>query len=208
MQIAQITLDTPAPDRTEEDELISSCVRGDTRGFNVLVRRYQDRIFNALFRMCGSREDAEELAQEAFLRAFEKLDTFNGKSRFYTWLFRIAMNMVLTRRRKTRRVRFVSLGACCGEDQRLVGEEEMADIADRRDPSPERSAIDGETSRRVSRAIAQLDGQLRAVVVLRDIDDMKYREISEVLNIPVGTVKSRLHFARCLLRHRLADLVE
>ena len=191
-----------------EEELIRLCVEGRTESFSVLVGRYQDRIYNMILRMCRSREDAEELTQETFLRAFEKIETFNGRSRFYTWLYRIAVNMVLTRRRRGGRVKFVSLSVCCGEDRPLVAETQMADVADRREPQPEKTAMDEETARRVSDTIAELDDQLRSVVVLRDIDNMKYREISEVLRIPAGTVKSRLHLARSILRDRLADLID
>jgi len=178
------------------------------QAFGSLVAKYQDRVFNVIYRMCGRRAEAEELAQETFLKALEKLDQFRSQSRFYTWLFRIAVNVTISHRRRAGRIRFQSLNPAddysgpSGQAESL-----MTAVAQRRNPGPEASAMAAEISRRLEQALEELDEEYRLVVILRDIEEMDYRQISEVLGLPVGTMKSKLHRARCLLREKLADLV-
>lgn len=207
-----------APDRREADSpgektiafqdrvLVERCRDGDMEAFGALVAKYQDRVFNLTYRMCGRRSDAEEFAQEAFLRALERIDQFRGDSRFYTWLFRIAANVVLSHRRRAARVSFRSLTGPAEYDG-TQAEALTAAMADQRDPSPPAAAMSAEVARGVSEALESLDEEFRIVLVLRDMEDMDYAEIAEVLAVPVGTVKSRLHRARCLLKDRLTDLI-
>lgn len=190
----------------EDWAFIQRCRTGETQAFDALVRKYQHRLFNTVFRMCGRRADAEELTQEALLRALENLHRFRGGSAFYTWLFRIAANLTISRRRRARRVRFFSLSGSDDEDPGREGAL-TADLACRRTPGPEAEAVAGETSRRVVEALNELDDEFRIVIVLRDIEGMDYVQIADILDTPLGTVKSRLHRARLLLRARLADLV-
>jgi RNA polymerase sigma-70 factor (ECF subfamily) len=175
------------------------------QAFGSLVAKYQDRIYNLVLRMCGRPSDAEELAQETFLKALERISQFRGTSQFYTWLFRIAANLTISHRRRVGRVKF----------QSLTGSEEFeesqaaaltAAMAQRREPAPETHAMSAETNRRVMQALEELDDEFRLVVLLRDVEDMDYSEIAQVLGLPSGTVKSRLHRARCILKERLADL--
>ncbi len=201
--------DAPAPaaPAPPEDELIRRCLGGAPEAFSCLVTRYRDRVFNAVLRICRSRDDAEEIAQEAFLTAYEKLAAFRGGSSFYTWLFRIAVNRALTRCRKAAKTRTVSLFGP-GDDTVRGGSRRPERIPGPAETAPDRAVADAEAARLVAAAVDALDPQLRAVVVLRDMEDMKYREIAGVLGIPAGTVKSRLHEARRILRQRLADLVD
>jgi RNA polymerase sigma-70 factor (ECF subfamily) len=118
------------------------------------------------------------------------------------------MNLTLSRKRRGSKVKFVPIEAESEEGRQRLGEIEMANVAGRREPSPDRAAMDRETARRISDAIGELDEEFRTVVVLRDIENMEYGEISEILGIPPGTVKSRLHRGRCLLQEKLADLVD
>ncbi len=194
-------------DASSEMELIRRCLEGQTEAFSVLVVRYQDRIYNSIYRMCRDHQESEELAQEAFLKAFEKLERFRGNSRFYTWLFRIAMNLTLSRGRRKAKVKFVTLDAGGRDGGWQSGELEKSYIPEGREKRPDEVAEDSETAQRISEAIERLDDEYRAVVVLRDIEDMDYAEISEVLEIPPGTVKSRLHRARKILQEQLADLI-
>ena len=185
---------------------MAACRNGEMQAFASLVARYQDRLFNAVFRMCGNRDEAADLCQEAFVRALEKIGGFRGRSRFYTWLFRIAMNLTISRRRSASRVRLVSLSP----DPELGDGQAAAltsELADRRQGDPARLAMDREIGCRLMEALEALDDEHRAVVVLRDIEEMDYQQIATVLDLPVGTVKSRLHRARCLLKEKLADLV-
>lgn len=170
--------------------------------FGQLVVRYQDRVLNAILRMCGCVEDAEELCQETFVKALQSLPSFRQDSGLYTWLFRIAMNLTISRRRRGGKVKFQSLDA--GGDGESGGRAEM--LADPRSDGPER-AEQADVGRRVHEAMQALDDEFRVVVVLRDVEDMNYEQISSVLEIPVGTVKSRLYRARYMLQEKLKDLV-
>jgi RNA polymerase sigma-70 factor (ECF subfamily) len=174
------------------------------QAFAALVAKYQDRVLNTILRLCGNMCDAEELAQETFLKALEKLSLFRGQSKFYTWLFRIAVNLTISSRRRGVRVKFHPLG---GSDDAGAQMSPMAQVASRREPSPPAAAMSAEASQRVTEALDELDEEFRAVVVLRDIEDMDYAQIGAVLDLPVGTVKSRLHRARCALQAKLADLM-
>jgi len=190
----------------EDTVLIDRCRKGDMQAFGLLVAKYQDRLFNMVYRMCGRRADAEELAQEAFLKALQNLPKFRGQSRFYTWLFRIAANLTISHRRRAGRVAFHSMTQSDDFDG-TQAEGLTASIAERRAPSPEAVAMSAEAADRVTQALDELDDEFRLVVILRDIEDMDYTEVAEVVGVPVGTVKSRLHRARCMLREKLHDLV-
>ncbi len=185
--------------------LVEQCRRGDMQAFGSLVAKYQDRIFNMIYRMCGRRADAEELAQEAFLKALERITQFRGQSQFYTWLFRIAANLTISHRRRGGRVRFQSLSGP-EEFEQSQADALTAAMARRRSPAPEAAVMAAETHQRVMEALEELDDEFRLVVVLCDIEDMDYAQIAQVLGVPVGTVKSRLHRARCMLKEKLADL--
>lgn len=191
----------------EDDELVLRCQDGDMQAFGSLVAKYQDRVYNLMFRMVGRRALAEELAQEAFLKALERIGQFRRASRFYTWLFRIAANLAISHRRRAVRVRFHSLSGPEDGDGNLA-DPLTAGIAERRDPGPEAMAMSQETRERISAALCELDEEFRIVVVLRDREGLDYAEIAEVLDLPVGTVKSRLHRGRNLLREKLIDLID
>ncbi len=188
----------------EDDVLVEGCRRGDMRSFGPLVAKYQDRLFNAVLRMCHDRDEAADVCQEAFVRALEKIPQFHGRSRFYTWLFRIGVNLVLSRRRRAKVVRFTSLSP----EPRFADSQAgglAAQLPDRREPDPAEAAMARDTHRCVLAALEALDDDFRVVVVLRDIEDMDYQQIAETLGLPVGTVKSRLHRARTMLREKLGD---
>ena len=176
------------------------------QAFGLLVSKYQNRIYNMILRMCSSPSDAEELAQETFLRAMENIGQFRSRSRFYTWLFRIAANLAISHRRRSKKVTFRSLTS--GEEYDTGRTDGLvATLAQRRVPSPVAAAMSAEIGERIDQALDELTEEFRIVVILRDIEQIDYAEISEVLGVPIGTVKSRLHRARCLLKQSLADLV-
>lgn len=179
----------------DERELIESCRAGRVDAFGILVARYQDRLYPTALRLTGHPDDALDVLQDAFLRAFEKLGKFKGESSFYTWVYRITVNLALSQRRKRRVV-----GRQAGE----LGD--PADDATRSDPS--RPLDDFERDQFVQMALNALAPEHRAVVVMKEFDGLKYEEIAVTLNIPVGTVRSRLHRARLELRDRLKNLVE
>lgn len=188
----------------EDLALVERCRKGEMQAFGLLVAKYQDRIYNLIWRMCTRQAEAEELAQEVFLKALENLNQFRGRSRFYTWLFRIAVNTVISHRRRTARIRFQPLGD--GDDDPSPAVAAVA-AAQRHNPGPDGAAMSAETSARVAEALEELDEEHRVMIVLRDMEDMDYAQIASVLDLPVGTVKSRLHRARCMLRDKLTGLV-
>ena len=184
-------------------ELVSAIKSGDRDAFARLVVKYQDRIFNAMFRMTGSREDAADMAQEAFLRALDNLHKFDGRSRFSTWLWSVALNLCTSslRRRKVEKVSSIKIGVGSPDDTRVSYD--PPDSA----AGPVRRAHCAEMGVAIENAILSLDEQCREVVVLRDVEKMEYGEIASSLGIPEGTVKSRLHRARVELRRKLDKFV-
>lgn len=195
--------------RSREADLIDRTRAGDTAAYSELVRTYQDRVFGLCFRMCRSASDAEDLAQEAFVRAYNSLDKFDGRARFYTWLFRIAVNVTISERRRSARKPMklaTDLGRSDGANDRAANPG-LGSVSDD-GISAEDRAMQKEQAEIVLAALADLDEEQRCIVTLRDMQSLGYDEIAEVMNIPVGTVKSRLHRARLALRRRLAPMFE
>jgi RNA polymerase sigma-70 factor, ECF subfamily len=181
--------------------LVEACRAGHTEAFGQLVQRYQNRLYPTIVRLMGSPDDAQDVLQDAFVRAFEKLDQFHGKSSFYTWIYRIAVNLALSGHRRRLNRRILSL-----ERRSSRPEADPADKSREADPS---SALERlERDAMIQSALNGLGPEHRAVIVLKDFDGRRYEEISALLDIPIGTVRSRLHRARCELRERLRSLVE
>ncbi len=179
----------------EDAELVRQVKGGRSEAYGELVRKYQDRVFNTCWRICGHLEDARDLTQEAFLKAFENLDSFRERSGFYTWIFRVAVNLALSHQRKAARRHVVSLdagGSATGTQAEALAKQ--AGHASHNDPA--RAASDSELQGCVVRALQALDDDHRAVIVLRDLEGLDYQEIAEILEVRLGTVKSRLHRAR------------
>lgn len=185
----------------EDAQLIEKVKAGQTEAFGELVRKYEDRVFNTCWRICGHLEDARDLTQEAFLKAFEGLATFRRRSGFYTWVFRIAVNLALSHRRSAKRRRTVSLDGDVAGTQAEGLAKRISRQTDGDDPRY--SVSQAELQGCVVRALQALDDDYRAVVVLRDIEGFDYHAIGEILDIPPGTVKSRLHRARMALRQAI-----
>ena len=177
---------------TTDVHYIDAVLAGDSEAFGQLVRKYQDRLFHTLFRFTGSREEAEDVAQESFVQAFVKLESFQRKSAFYTWLYRIAFNISVSRQRRKRPTISV-------EQTRLVSGAEPLDPADTAGEVIERH----EKVAAVHAALLELSDQHRQIIVLRELEDCDYETMSEILDLPVGTVRSRLHRARQQLRDTL-----
>lgn len=198
------TIGTVAAELRPADEavLVESARSGDMNAFSRLVAQYQDRVLNTCWRISGRLEDAEDLAQETFLKAMESIGKFRRQSGFYTWLFRIAVNVSISHRRRKGRGPRLSLHSADGEQGRPDGM-----LADGRaaDPSARLTAL--ETQRLVQEGLDGLDDDHRTIIVLRDIEGFDYRQIAEILEIAEGTVKSRLHRARMELKDRLEGIV-
>ena len=178
------------------DEAMTQVRAGDTASFGRVVDLLQDRLFNAVLRMTGDRDDAMDITQETFARGFASAATFRGEGGAYTWLFRIAYNLVVTERRKARLRLVRSLDQAADDDQASTLRRRLASTV----PEPDGRMIASEARHRVLKALSQLDPADRALLVMRDVDGMEYAEIGRVLDLPLGTVKSRLFRARAALR--------
>ncbi len=186
----------------DDQSLVEACRAGRTEAFDVLVERYQERLYPTILRLTGSPEDAEDVLQDAFVRAFEKLGQFHGESTFYTWVYRIAVNLALSGHRKRRIRNALRLERTPPASRGAHPADESAES----DPSAPMERAERE--RIVEDALNRLSAEHRAIVVLKDFEGHRYEEISTILDIPVGTVRSRLHRARCELRDRLRVLVD
>jgi RNA polymerase sigma-70 factor (ECF subfamily) len=174
----------------EESDCIARAQRGEVAAFSELVARYQERIYRFLFRLTHSQEDARELAQETFLNAYQALPRWRPNARLSTWLFQIARNQALDRLRRARRVEFVAL-------DETLSEQVPADT-----PTPEAALQARQHVAALEGALQQLSVEHREILLLRDIEDLPYEDIAEVLGISLGTVKSRIARARAgLLTH-------
>ena len=198
-QDARFILDEPRSERSDQ-ELIAATLARDTAAFGELVSRYQNRLYGALVHMTGSAEDAKDVAQEAFVLAFQKLATFRGDSQFYSWLFRIAMNASVNFRRKNR-----SMGASIEATKERVG---LEPTDPRRDTQPDQPMEQAERQRIVREALAQMTEEFRIPLVMAEMEEMKYEEIAELLKCPIGTVRSRIHRGRLELREKLRRLLK
>ena len=177
-------------------------VGGDASAFAAIIERYGDRLYNTVYRLVGSADDARDLLQDTLIKAYENLGTFRGGSSLYTWLFRIAVNTALSHRRKRK---WVHLGAATSDDGEPSAGALVADAA-ASDPADPIMAVETETL--VHRALQGLEEEYRVVVVLRDVQHCDYQEIAQILDVPTGTVKSRLHRARLMLRDKLKPLLK
>jgi len=190
----------------DERQLVDDITRGDRAALGQVLNRYQHRLYNVVWRMVGHREDAAEITQETMLKIVEHVDDFRGQSSILTWMTRIAMNQSISHLRKRRTRQTVSLDAD-GPDNAVMPSSALRHrLPDEREPGPPESVERSEMTHLLKIAISRLDDDFRGVLVLRDIDQMDYRQICEVLDIPVGTVKSRLFRARLALRHEMLKL--
>jgi RNA polymerase sigma-70 factor, ECF subfamily len=174
-----------------DGEIIERVLRGETRLFGDLVRRYQDEVYGMAVRFVGSAADAEDVAQEVFLRVHRGLDGFKGEAQFSTWLFRVTYNLCADWLRKHKK-----------PHRAVAGLDEVADVADGR-VDLERGLLVAEERDQVRRAVDELDETYRGVVVLLYYQKMSYEQIAGVLAVPVKTVETRLYRARKLLRKSL-----
>jgi len=182
----------------DEASVLVQAREGDVKAFSELVRRYEGKIFRLAMHITQNREDAEDVLQETFLKAYEHLDQFQGNSKFYTWIVRIAVNQALMKLRKRKTDKTVSM------DETIdTGEDTMAREIAAWDENPEQRYSREEMNQILSSAVESLAPPYRSVFVLRDIDDLSTEETAEALNLSVPAVKSRLLRARLQLRDKL-----
>lgn len=179
--------------------LVEATLSGNRQAFGALVERYQDRLFNTLVRVLGSPDDASEVLQDAFVQAYTKLESFRGSSQFYTWMYRVALNMACSYRRRNKR-RYDE------QSVEQIRELSGAEPVDQSLP-PEQLAMRVEQAELVQAALLEISEEHRQILVLREMEDCSYEAIAEILDLPVGTVRSRLFRARLQLKERLENKV-
>jgi RNA polymerase sigma-70 factor (ECF subfamily) len=176
-----------------DEELVDAFQGGDLAAFDVLVYRWDRKIQAAIFRIMGTEEEARDLCQETFLRAYRALGSFKGEARFSSWLYQIALNLCRDRMRRTKGRTLVSLDEL----------EEAGNGLLQKGPTPLELVEAGDMSRAVASAVAALPAEQREVIVLKEYQDLTFVEIAEILGVPLSTVKTRLYRGLGQLRHRL-----
>ena len=182
---------------SSDAQLVEECRSGDTSAFDEIVHRYKDRIYNVVYRFVGNHEDAQDIAQEVFVRAYRGVDCFRGSAQVYTWLYSIAANLARNRLRDSRRK-----GRDMGTSLEAMKRPLAADGAH----TPRAQAQHHELDETLQGCLNDLPEHYRMAFVLRVFEDLSYDEIAQTMGCPKGTVKSRINQARKLLRERLESL--
>ena len=183
-----------------DEELISRFQKGDIYAFEEIVHRYKDPLVNFIYNYVGNRTEAEDIVQETFLRVFKNKHLYRSIAKFSTWIYTIASNLAKTELRRRKRRRFLSLSHMGYDDKDYELPDEYF--------SPERIVDNKMQGKAIRKEIEALPEKFKEVVILRDIQEFSYEEISNILKIPVGTVKSRVNRGRLRLQKRLKYLLE
>ncbi len=201
-RLTELWWDVPESDVDSEKHFVERLRKHDERAFNELVQAYEGRVFRLVFRMLGRREEAEDMAQEVFVQVFKAIEQFRGDAKLSTWIYRIAVNLCKNRTKYLAR-------------RRSDAQDELEPIAERSALHEAKGVTFGDIARPdqmmeglqveviVQRAIAELDADFREVLVLRDVEDLTYEEIAQITGLADGTVKSRIHRARAMLKSKV-----
>lgn len=190
-------------EQIEDLSLVQRCQAGDRDAFSELVTRYRTRVYALVYNMVQNEQDAWDLSQDAFLKAWRSISRFRGQSGFYTWIYRIATNITIDWLRK----KHIEAGVEF-DDQIAPKADPTSNLVPRGEPSPSQKMRGDELRARIDDALSKLSPEHRAVVVLKEIDGLQYAEIAQVLDCSLGTVMSRLFYARKKLQTLLRDVYE
>jgi RNA polymerase sigma-70 factor (ECF subfamily) len=193
--------ESPAPE--EESALVRRARHGDLAAYDELIKRYQERIYATIYHMTSNHEDANDLAQDAFIKAFQALKSFKGGSSFYTWLYRIAVNKTINFLKQRKNRTHMSLN-----DMDFNAEHDPDLMALISDNTPRRAAGLTELQKKLNEALLKLSEPHRMVVVLHDVQGQSHDEIAEIMDCNIGTVRSRLFYARQQMQSYLADYLK
>jgi RNA polymerase sigma-70 factor (ECF subfamily) len=188
------------PTEPSDEELIERFQHGDLYAFDMIVRRYKDQLLNFVYRFVGNMEEAEDIVQETFLRVYRNRQAYKRIAKFSTWIYTIAGNLARTELRKRKRRRIFSISDLGYEDKDYEISDEVF--------NPE-SHVDSRIQEEIiQREINKLPPKFREVIILRDVQELSYEEISKILNVPIGTVKSRVNRGRLKLQDRLTKILD
>lgn len=189
----------------ESDALLVQRIQaGEVEKFDELIVKYRERIWSVLYHMTSNREDAADLAQDTFLKAFQSINRFQGQSSFFTWIYRIAVNNALNHLQKNKIRRFFSLEKIRDEESASDVLQQLADTG----ATSDRAAYLAELQQKLNEAMQKLSIKHRTVVTLFEIDGLSHEEIAEITGASVGTVRSRLHYAKQLLQSELKTYLD
>lgn len=197
------TTPTISSTRAEEIAIIARAQKGDLAAYDELIRRYQERVYATVYHMTSNHEDANDLTQEAFIKAYHALKSFKGGSSFYTWVYRIAVNKTINFLKQRKHRSSLSLN-----DLDFNAEKDPDLVALISDKTPRRDAALSELQKKLNEAMQKLSEQHRLVVTLHDVQGLAHEEIAEIMDCNVGTVRSRLFYARQQLQGYLADYLK
>lgn len=200
---AKLPESEPPATALEEHELVHRARQGDLEAYDDLVKRYQERIYATIYHMTSNHEDANDLAQESFIKAYQALKSFKGGSSFYTWLYRIAVNKTINFLKQRKNRTHMSLN-----DLDFNAEHDPDLVALISDKTPRRAAGLSELQEKLNGALMKLSEPHRLVVVLHDVQGRSHEEIADVMDCNIGTVRSRLFYARQQLQGYLADYLK
>ncbi len=202
-----VSSDTPKPaattTRAEEDAIVRRAQQGDLAAYDELVRRYQERIYATLYHMTSNHDDANDLAQEAFIKGYQAIKSFKGGSSFYTWVYRIAVNKTLNFLKSRKNRTMMSLN-----DLDFDAEKDPDLVSLISHNTPRRDAVLSELQKKLNEAMLKLSEQHRLVVTLHDVQGLAHEEIAEIMECNTGTVRSRLFYARQQLQGFLAEYLK
>jgi RNA polymerase sigma-70 factor (ECF subfamily) len=193
----------PEPGTDDEGDLVRRSQEGDLQAYDELVRRYQERIYATVYHMTSNHEDANDLAQETFIKAYQALKSFKGGSSFYTWLYRIAVNKTINFLKQRRHRTHMSLN-----DLDVNAENDPDVVAFVSEKTPRREAGLAELQEKLNEAMQKLSEDHRLVVSLHDVQGMPHEDIAKIMDCNIGTVRSRLFYARQQLQGHLADYLK
>lgn len=191
--------------RLEADEdlvIVRKIQSGDVDAFDSLIFKYRERVYSVIYNLTSNREDASDLTQETFIKAFQSIKRFKGKSSFFTWLYRISLNTSLTHLRKNKLRRFFSFEKIVEEDHTEGFIENL-----RTESDSDKAALMTELQERLNDAFQKLSVKHRTVITLFEVDGLSHKEIADIVGTSIGTVRSRLHYAKQFLQGELKDYI-
>ncbi|MDA0849035.1 MAG: sigma-70 family RNA polymerase sigma factor [Verrucomicrobia bacterium] len=194
--------DAVVSDRDLDWAIVQRVQNGEVSAFNQLVQKYRQSLFSIIYNMTGNREDATDIAQDVFIKAFQSIKQFRGQSSFYTWLYRIAVNSSITFIKRAKKQRFINYETI---DETLVSSEILEYFTAK--TKTEKGALLKELQEKLNEALQKLSPKHRIVVILHEVEGMNHKEIADITKTSEGTVRSRLHYAKKMLQAFLQEYV-